>query len=187
MKPSVEPSREGTTSARTASGVARSSASTNSPRHGWPSPDKDSNTCRAAAGSVNRPATASRPVICSRAQPVRRRKASLANSARCRPSTTTTASLELPTVARTCESWCSAISRRTALTCTMMSISEAPIARASASSLPVHGSAVPRTSSDQAAKELRGDSSIGLVATTALAGLPAQVTVISCSLRNHIR
>jgi hypothetical protein len=69
----------------------------------------------------------------------------------------------------------------------MMSISEAPMARASASSLPLQGSAVPRTSSDQAANERRGDSSIGLLATIGLAGSPAQVTESSCSLRTHIR
>lgn len=53
----------------------------------------------------------------------------------------------------------------------MMSISEAPMARASAT-LPLQGSAVPRTSSDQAANERRGDSSIGLLATIGLAGSP---------------
>ena len=42
--------------------------------------------------------------------------------------------------------------------CTMMSTSEAPKARASASSLVDHGNAVRRTISDQAAKDRRGES-----------------------------
>jgi hypothetical protein len=69
----------------------------------------------------------------------------------------------------------------------MMSTSELPKARASAISALVQGSAVPRTISDQAAKERRGDSSSGSLPTTGLFGSPAQVTVSSCSLRNHIR
>ncbi len=69
----------------------------------------------------------------------------------------------------------------------MMSTSEAPKARPSASSLFDHGSAVPRTISDQAANELRGESSSGLLATIGFEGSPAQVTVSSCTLRNHIR
>ena len=68
-----------------------------------------------------------------------------------------------------------------------MSMSDAPIARASASSPPVHGIAVPRTISDQAANDRRGESSSGSLATIGLAGSPAQVTLSSCSLRNHIR
>ena len=99
----------------------------------------------------------------------------------------TTGSAEPATAPRICVSWCSAIRSRTALICTMMSISEAPNARPSASSLFDHGSAVPRTISDQAANELRGESSIGLFATIGFDGSPAQVTDSSCSLRNHIR
>ena len=90
-------------------------------------------------------------------------------------------------VARICASWCSAINSRTALICTMMSTSDAPKARPRASSLLDHGSAVPRTISDQAANELRGESSIGLFATIGFEGSPAQVTLSNCSLRNHIR
>ena len=61
------------------------------------------------------------------------------------------------------------------------------MARPSARSALVQGSAVPRTSSDQAANDRRGDSVIGSSPTIGLAGSPAQVTVSSCSLRNHIR
>jgi heme oxygenase len=75
----------------------------------------------------------------------------------------------------------------TACTCTAMSTSATPMARASASSLVDHGIAVPRTISDQAANERRGESSSGLSATVGLLGSPAQVTVSSCSLRSQTR
>ena len=95
--------------------------------------------------------------------------------------------LEPDTVRRTCASWCSAISSRTACTCRMMSISATPTARAIASSAAVQGAAVPRTISDQAANERRGESSSGSSPSIGLCGLPAQVRVSNCSLRNHIR
>ena len=50
----------------------------------------------------------------------------------------------------------------------------------------VQGTAVPRTSSDHAA-ERRGERVSGSLPTIGLVGSPAQVTVRSCSLRNHIR
>ena len=159
----------------------------NSPRQAWCRLRTDSSPARSSDGSVNAVASASSVPRLSGARPSSAAKAGLANSKWPLPSAMATGSRELRTVARTPASWCSATSSRTALTCTMMSTSDVPMARPSASSAALQGSAVPRTISLQAANERRGDSVSGSSLTVGLAGSPAQVTVRSCSLRNHMR
>ena len=58
---------------------------------------------------------------------------------------------------------------------------------AASTSAAVQGRDLPRTSSDQAAKDARGSSVAPGTVGTSLCGLPAQVTTCSFSARNHIR
>ena len=187
MKPSSAPLRAGTASARTATGsdgpVLRRTL--HSPRQGCTA--RPSSTARTICGCSKHTAMSLPRSGTGTPSPISDAKAWLAKVSLPSGSITSTGSAEAATVARICVSWCSAISSRTACTCTMMSTSAAPTARASTRSALFHGTAVPRTISLQASKLRRGDSCSGSSATIGLAGLPAQVTLSSCSLRNHIR